>query len=183
MSRGWCVQSISFRQPLLELPLFQLLLSKLVPATPSHASKLARLDREEGGRRGAGAASASRPAARVHVRSVLRVHPLPPHGTQLTTFRHEHDDKGDARASDQATRRAHVLITSGHDEAGEDPDDPDGDGEADGETDVHGLSVILPHTPGLEGEQDNDEDEEDNVEQAEQLLLEESGTCDEGLSC
>ena len=43
---------------------------------------------------------------------------------------------------------------------------PDGDGEADGETDVHGLSVILPHTPGLEGEQDNDEDEEDNVEQA-----------------
>ena len=102
-------------------------------------AQLAWLDGKERRRRGAGAASAPGSTAGVHVGPVLRIHTLPPHGTQLTTLWHEHDDKGDACAGDQSTSRANVLIPSGDDESRKYPNNPNGHSEANGEPNVHGL--------------------------------------------
>ena len=45
------------------------------------------------------------------------------------------------------------------------------------------LSIIFPDSARLEREEDNNEDEEDHIEQPQQLLLEQGGTCDQSVLC
>ena len=63
------------------------------------------------------------------------------------------------------------LVFTWHDEPSKYPDDPDGHGEPHGESHVDGFSVVLPYAAGLEGQQDHNHNEKDDVEETEKLLL------------
>ena len=134
--------------------------------------QFARLYWEEAWTRRPSAARGLCGASSVDISPVLSIDTLFAHCGKLPSLGHEHDDKGDGSTAHQSTGHTDILELDRSKEARQDPGDEDADCEVHGQADVHGLSVVLPHTPGLESQDDHHQDQEDDVEEAQELLLE-----------
>lgn len=91
------------------------------------------------------------PAERAEL--VLVVQPVPAHGGQLPALGHEHDEQHERRSGAQAQRQATVLVAGLRGpQPGHGPADAQRRRAPDGQPDVHGLPVVVPDVPRLDGQ-------------------------------
>lgn len=121
-----------------------------------------RLEVEKGRRR--------RPAERAEL--VLVVQPVAAHGGQLPALGHEHDEQHQRRGGAQAQRQAPVLVARLRGpQPGHGPAHAQRRGAAHGQPDVHGLAVVVPYVPRLDGQHGDGQQQPGRVHHRAQHVL------------
>lgn len=91
------------------------------------------------------------PAERAEL--VLVVQTVPAHGGQLPALGHEHDEQHERGRGAQAQRQAPVLVARLRGpQSGHGPADAQRRRAADGQPYVHGLAIVVPYVPRLDGQ-------------------------------
>lgn len=121
-----------------------------------------RLEVEKGRGRG--------PAERAEL--VLVVQPVAAHGCQLPALGHEHDEQHERRGGAQAQGQAPVLVARLRGpQPGHGPAHAQRRGAADGQPDVHGLAVVVPDVPRLDGQHGDGQQQAGRVHHRAQHVL------------